>query len=261
MQKPGKTYFQFRKELGIPLFICIESPILAESMTQMIKEQGFEACKEDVLKNKFAPEKLKVLKIVMANPLVAKQIGTVSDLDKYGEESLTPKPDYNVYRFKGVGLMVYSSSKPIWELGLIGKVDKEKMRVVLTRFLSFALASENIMGFWGATVDQGIVIMKQSDSKGEAVFIDIHNHKLFTIDGVKDLEHPFQIMKLDSSLANEMKQMKIEELASLLTHYCTYFSLSGLDYQFKKNILYLAQFAQGIYYPESSFLPRKQLAA
>jgi hypothetical protein len=41
------------------------------------------------------------------------------------------------------------------------------------------LAQYKVFGVWGATVEEGVVLMSQEEANGEAVFIDIHNSKTF----------------------------------------------------------------------------------
>lgn len=265
MSKETKTYFQFRPELNLPVFVSIESEILLGQLTGLLDEFGFEKCSDDVLKDKFDPKKLKLLKIVVANPQVAKQIGSLTELDKYGAESLTQRVGYSVYRFKGTALLVHSEANPVWEMGLTNKFHVEghmdNIRVAMNRFLSFVLAIDNIIGFWGAHVDEGMVVMKQSESRGEAIFVDFENERLITMEGIKPMAHPFQILKLDSSLQDRMKTMKVDELVSFLTFHCTYMSVTGMDYRLKRQIMFISQFSEGIIYPEDNFKPRKELVA
>jgi hypothetical protein len=73
--------------------------------------------------------------------MVAKQIGLSREEDKYGSESLSQRVGYEVYRFRGVGLMVFHESNPLWELGLIKssfirKNTSFNLRVIFHRFLS-----------------------------------------------------------------------------------------------------------------------------
>ncbi len=259
------VYFQYRPQLGLPIFIQIVDTVLESNLSHLFEELGFEKCPETVLAKEHNPSQLKVLKISMANPMVAKQIGINRDEDKYGHESLTPKAGYYVYRYKGVGLMVFSEDKPLWELGLCNYFHKSdfyfQLRVLFHRFLFYVFAPYNILGVWGATVEEGVVVMSLEHSKGEAVFIDRTNHQLLTIEGVKPLIHPFGVLKLDDSLTHTSKTMKVDELASTLTHHCTYFSYEGLSYQLKREVLYIAQYSEGVRYPTSKFKPRQEQAA
>jgi hypothetical protein len=264
MNEKKRLYFQYRPELGLPLFVNLEDEQLETALATLFEEMGFEKCSEQSLTKEHSPQELKVLKVSMAGPMVAKQIGLSREEDKYGKESLSQRVGYEVYRYKGVGLMVFHEKNPLWELGLLNLFHKEdylfQLRVIFHRFLSLSLAQYKIFGVWGATVEEGVVLMSQEEANGEAVFIDIHNSRLFTIEGIKTLPMPFQIIKLDKDLKNTSRTLKIEELASQLTYYNTYFSSSGIPYEVKREILFVSQYAEGTLYPLEKYKPREEAA-
>ncbi len=262
-EKNQQLYYQYRASEGFPIFVKLVEPQLESQMSSFLNEMGFEKCNEEVLtKEHDRPEYLRVLKISVAGPMVSKQIGQVREEDRYGLESISSRGDYKVYRFKGVGIMVFSEGRFIWEMGLMNRFSQEdfhyKLRIVFNRFLGYCLASYNIIGVWGVSVDEGAVVMSQAESKGEAVFIDLDNQVLHTIEGLKPLSFPLQFLKLDESIKNQSRKLQVEELVSLLTHYNTYFSDEGFSSSFQKRIFALARSSEGILYPKENFKPREK---
>ena len=133
-------------------------------------------------------------------------------------------------------------------------------RSILNRYLSWALVPMGIIGFWGVPVDEGVVILSQDESEGEAVFVDVLNSSVLSLDGQKTVKGPFNILRLDSTLHDRNIGMSREELISFMSQYCTYFDYSGLSYPVRQLIQHLSRVSIGLVYPRESFRPRTDLS-
>jgi hypothetical protein len=200
---------------------------------------------------------------VEASARVARQIGIYRDTDQYGQESFNPMGDYNVYRFKGMAMMVMGDVNTQWHLGLVN-IDHEKsyvvLKQVLNRFLGHALATFGVVGFWGVPVDEGFVVMTPQMSNGEAIFLDWQNQAILTQEGRKELDPLTQVLRLDSSLSGRSLDMKKEQLISFLSTHTTYLSHQGLHFKIKEQIYIMSQELQGVIYPLENFQGRSNLS-
>ena len=205
-----------------------------------------------------------MLHIGEASPIVAKQIQSTMESDRYGSESIIPKEGYRVYRYKDLALMVYSFTAKEWQLGCYRDFGAPTLiipsRVILNRFLSWALVSQGIVGFWGVGIDDGIVAQRPADSKGEAVFVDVVGFRLLTIDGVKKLRSHFKILRLDPTLKGKNVRMSNEELLSFLSTHCAYLDSAGLSVPVRQLIQALSKMSDGLLHPQESFRPRTDLS-
>jgi hypothetical protein len=133
-------------------------------------------------------------------------------------------------------------------------------RCIINRYLSWALVSEGIIGFWGVPVEEGMVILKRKESQGEAVFIDVREGRTFSIDGATPMKPGFTILRLDSILKDKNITMSREQLISFLTVNSTFFDYQGLNVPVRQAIVSLAKIAEGIVHPRESFKPRTDLS-
>ena len=106
VKKP--TYYQFRKEMELPIYVRFEDGDFEATCLDILGNLGFTKIEKDEWKDvSFDHAKTKVLKIVKATARVLTQINqNHSVIDKYGPESLTPRGNYDVYRYRGVGIMM-----------------------------------------------------------------------------------------------------------------------------------------------------------
>lgn len=267
-----KTYYQFQKDLNLPLFIAVDQGAFDSTLGDFLVSMKFvklvdkeESAAIETIKNN---HKSRCLSITEASPVVARQIDSTMESDRYGLESITPKPGYQVYRYKNEGIMVYSFGAKVWELGAFNdfgslKASPEKKlasRIIINRFLSWSLASYGIVGFWGVTVDGGVVLQRAKDSKGEAVFIDVVGLRVLSLDGVKKMGPKFKVLRLDSTLKGRNIKMSSEELLSFLSAHCSYFDYKGLSVPVRQMIQTMAKFSEGLVHPEESFRPRTDLS-
>ena len=252
------SYYKYRKDLGYEIYLRFEDFEFENLFGETLDVMGFDKIERDSIKNQsFNPRKTKVLKIVKASPRVSRQINRANfENEDYGPESLSSMGNYDVYKYKGVGMMIVGANSLFWELGVRSTENQNALRVILTRFLSFAFAPLGVVGFWGVPIEEGFVVMTPKSSNFESVFIDLKKEKLLTYDGIKNLATDIQILRLDSTLRNEMKKMMKEELVSFLSMNTCHLSYSGIGKELSEAIYELVEISDGVVYPEKNFKPR-----
>jgi hypothetical protein len=267
----SKTYYQYQKDLNLPIYIALELQSFDSGLGDFLASMQFTKLSEKeeasallVMKKNNAS---RCLNFFEATPGVSRQIQATCESDRYGQESIIPKPGYNVYRYKEIGLMVYSFGVKVWEFGCYNDFGSSKevskklaARTVINRFLSWSLAQHGILGLWGVTVDDGMVLQRVSESKGEAVFVDVVGNKIISIDGVKKLGPKFKVLRLDPTLRGRNIKMSSEELLSFLSAHCSYMDYSGLSVPVRQMIQTLAKMTDGLIHPEESFRPKTDLS-
>ncbi len=263
-----KTYFQYQKELNLPIYLSADLATFDSSFGDFLAKQKFVKLGEkeeleavsQLKKNNHA----RVLHVSEASPIVAKQIQKTTESDRYGAESIIPKDGYRVYRYKDLGFMVYSFTAKEWELGCYKDFGSNThliaSRIILNRFLSWALAPHGILGLWGVTVDDGMVAQRPNDSRGEVVFIDIKGQRMISQDGAKKLRPHFKILRLDPTLKGRNIKMTSEELLSFLSAHCSYLDSSGLSVPVRQMVQSLSKLTEGLIHPQESFRPRTDLS-
>ncbi len=262
----NKTYFQYQKELNLPVFIAVGLEQFEPGVTEFLVEMKFTK-----LTDKEVPQALEAMKknnktrclnITEASPSVARQIHGVMESDQYGLESVIPKLGYQVYRYKDHGLMVYSFGAKVWEFGCYSNFVSQRTiaRIIINRFLTWALIPQGILGLWGVAVDGGVVLQRPKDSKGEVIFIDVVGNKIFTMDGNKKLGPKFKVLRLDPTLRGRNIRMRHEELLSFMLAHTSYLDISGLSVPVRQMIQTLARMTEGLVHPEESFRPRTDLS-
>ena len=251
-------YFQFREELGYPIFLRFEDENLEGELLETLELLGFNKVDRDAVKSiPFQAKKTKILKVGMANARLVKKIQAASlDIRLNENESYSEMGLYDLYSYKSQSLMVVGEQNPLWELSLVSTKNQFAVRGTLIRFLSLALAAHGVVGFWGVPVDEGIVIMNSANSNHEVVFIDMKISKIISFEGVKELQGDFQILRLSSTLRNEMKKMERESLYSFLSVNTTFFGSKEYLFALNKACFELSNMAIGVIYPKANFKPR-----
>lgn len=261
------TYFQFHKDHKLPIYIRFDHSEFNSDLIGFLKKMKFaEVPVADVKKVEESIDqngKLKVLTISLASNLVARQIEAVAQTDRYGLESIVAKEGYRVYRYKGNALLVYSLAADEWKLGCFSDFGNAhcfvESKIVINRFVSWAMSSIGMVGLWGVPVDEGIVVLSCNESQGEAVFIDLKNRKIFSQDGVEKFPARFKILRLDRTLKNRNIRMSPEELLSFLSTHTTYLDTSGLSVPVRQMLQSLSRVCDGLIHPKDSFQPRTDL--
>lgn len=262
------TYFQYFKELDIPVYVRVNLSQFEGQVLPFLVEQKFTELSDSEVEEKFpqgkCPEGGRVLTLCIASHQVSRHIQRLRPTDKYGFESIVPKSGYRVYRYFNVGMMVYSFSVPEWDFGCYSNFgDQENLiayRSVINRFLSWSMASLGIVGFWGVPVDEGIVVLNQAQANGEVVFVDVYKNRLMTVDGSRSLHGGMCVLRLSTAIRGKNIEMKGEELLSFLFQYCTYLDYKGLPVIVRQLIQAVAKNSYGLIHPEESFKPRTDLS-
>ncbi|PIK13897.1 MAG: hypothetical protein CES88_13000 [Halobacteriovorax sp. JY17] len=267
MEQSNYTYFQYFKGLGLPIYIRLNLSSFHSDFLDLLKKMKFDelsSAESEKMLTDFDGEKFgRILTINEASPGVMRQIGLYSESDKFGSESIHPKDSYNVYRYRGVALMVYGHSFKEWEMGCTEDLGTDGVelatKMILMRFLSWSLAPLGIIGFWGVPVDEGMVVQKPNEAGGEVVFIDVFKRWLYTQDGQKKMKNSFKLLKLDNSLKDRSIKMSPEQFISFLSAHCSYFSYGGMTIPTRQMIQSVCRTYEGLVYPTESFQPRTNL--
>lgn len=266
-----KTIYQYQKDLGLPVYIAVDTQGFESGLNDFLLLMKFtklqdkeEAAALEIMKKNNAS---RCLNITEATPAVARQIHSTMESDRYGLESVIPKPGYQVYRYKDEGLMVYSFGVKSWEFGAFHDFGSSKEpakrlahKTIIHRFLSWALVHHGILGLWGVTVDDGMVLQRSVESKGEAVFVDVVGNRILSLDGIKKLGPKFKVLRLDPTLHGRNIRMTNEELLSFISAHCSYLDYTGLSVPVRQMIQTLAKMTVGLIHPEESFRPRTDLS-
>jgi hypothetical protein len=263
-----KFYYQYQKELNLPIYICMDPLAFEQRFADFFTEMKFTKLndKEEVdAKRRISLEKnARILQIGEATAPVSRQIQMTLESDRYGLESITPKENYRVYRYKKVALMIYSFGAKEWQLGCYANfASKDNIvaaRTVINRYLSWALSPLGILGIWGVTIDDGMVAQRVADSKGEAVFIELSSLRLLTVDGIKKMSPRFKVLRLDPTLRNRNIRMSNEEFLSFLYSHCTYFDYAGPTVPVRQLIQAFTKITEGLVHPQESFRPKTDLS-
>ena len=259
MKENSVTYFQFGFSKKFPVFVRLHESVDSAHSISVLEKIGFKKVEEKAYSDRLRSKKaFRLLNVVAATPQVASHIGRSSNDDVFGCESVTPSKNYQVYKYKGHGLMVFSNDNFLWELGINcnfeNQADVDIFKVMIVRFTSLALAAFNVVGVWGLHIDDGIVVMKQGDAVNEVIFIDSDEMKMYSSEGEKEIGVDFQILKLDSSLKSETRKMKKEELYGFLVNKTSFFSYFGPSKDIKASVLTISTFATGYIHPQDSFI-------
>ncbi len=267
MEESDFKYFQYNKELNYPIYLRYSNQYFSPDLLAFLVGMQFsELGEKDKLKVEEDLERkanARMLTLVPASSAVALQIHHAVESDRFGSESIALRDGYKVYRFKDIGLIVYSERASQWEMGCFENFGNEQdilaYRSVINRYLSWALVPYGVLGFWGVPIDEGIVILKPNEAQGEAIFIDVTKGRVISIDGVCFLPQPFKILRLDKSLRNRNIQMTREELLSFLSNRTTYFSMNGYPVPVRQILQTIGRLGQGFVHPKESFKPRTDL--
>jgi hypothetical protein len=263
-----KAYYQFHKEIGLPIFIALDTTCFDSTLPEFLVKLKFvrltENEEKDAIKTISETKNSRCLMINEASLKVSKQIYSTMESDRFGDETIFAKDGYRVYRQKNLALMVYSFGANTWELGTYrdfgSKENHQKAMTIINRFLSLALAPIGIVGFFGVTIDEGMVVQRMLESKGEVVFLDLNHHRAFTLDGVKRISPKFKILRLDPTIKGRNIKMSNEEYLSFLTSHVSYFDYTGLSIPVRQMVQAICKMTEGLIHPEESFRPRIDLS-
>lgn len=268
MEKSEFSYFRYHSGLQMPVFIKVNLELHEAALPALLESMRFVEMSSDQIKHvgdEMAGDvNARMMTIVPAGVSASRQIDAAVHSDRYGKESVIAKNGYKVYRYKGQALIVYSYGVKEWECGVLPSFsemeNQEETRSILGRYLSWALAPLGVIGFWGVPVEEGLVVLKQKDSGGEMVFLDVRKKKVLSVDGVKKFPARMKILRLDEKLHNKNLKMSREELIGFLSLSSGFLDPEGLSIATRQLIHSLALGCEGIVHPKESFKSRSEQA-
>jgi len=168
--QPNMAYFQFSKSQKYPFFVRVNGEELVGNASNTLEKLGFVKSDEvQYRKHLVAKTPFKLLNLSEASHQLGQKIGVhSSELDHFGAESVTPGENYEVYRYRGHGLLVFSLSQSVWEMGITVDFSRDShvrvFKIMLSRVMGLALGTMGVISFWGVPVDEGFVVMKQNEA-------------------------------------------------------------------------------------------------
>jgi hypothetical protein len=237
------NYFQYRKSHHYPIYIRFKEEDTNTKYTHLLNELGFTLLGESETK-KISLEKIntRILTVQSASARIQQQINGSDLLDKYGMESISIQLGTLIYTLRKVGLMGLPHGKTIWDLALHSDISHtEKMvglRIMLVRFLAQALS------YWGTVKDDAVIVMKQSQSFGEAVFIDMNKKVIFSNGGEIKLATHLKIIRKDKEIKTS-SNMTREDMIGFLSVSTCLLSFNGITQSMKKSIYDLSLNSSG----------------
>lgn len=246
------TYYQFKKKHQYPVYVRLHPEVELSKLTQVLGEVGFDLLTDAEVRNiSLQKAGVKLLTVQEASGKILSQLQTSDSLDQYGLESLSIHGGVSVYTHRKVAVMMTPSGKPLWDMALVTTNHSSEhmmgMRVVMTRYLSLALAPFGVISYWGTSKDDGVIIMKQNQSHGESVFIDHKKKLIFSFHGESQFNHGLHIHRLDQNKKVGLNLTK-EELMSFLSVSTCLMSFTGLSVEMKKSIVDLCMSSTASYY-------------
>lgn len=247
------NYFQYRKAYGYPIYLRFLNDELDPKFNHLVKEMGFqELLPAESKKISLVGPQIRVLTIQNASSRLQAQISGSDLLDKYGPESLSYQGGMPIYTYRRVGIMGLPQEKNLWDLALSSDIQHTEhmvgLRIVLVRFLAQSLSGLGVLCYWGTMKDDSIVIMKQSQSFGEAVLIDVNKKVVFFNGGEAKFSSNLKLIRRDKDV-KMASSIKREELISFLSVSTCLLSFTGITVEMKKNIFNLSSMTHASYGP------------
>jgi hypothetical protein len=268
MEKTNFSYFRYHSGAQMPVFVKVDLSLHEAALPALLESMRFVEMTADQAKH--VGDELagntngRLMTIVPAGVSAGRQIDAAVHSDQYGKESVISKNGYKVYRYKGQALIVYSYGAKEWECGVLPSFSQmeyqEETRSILGRYLSWALAPLGLISFWGVPVEEGLVVLKQKDSNGEMVFLDVRQSRILSIDGVKPFPPRMKVLRLDEKLHNRNIKMSKEELLSFLSLGSGFLDPGGLNIATRQLIHSLVLMCEGVLHPKESFQSRSDRA-
>lgn len=241
MENQKWNYFQFRKQHDYPVYLRFKPEELNPKFSHLLIELGFnELTAQESRKIPLQRTNTKVLTVQFASARLNQQLNGSDLLDKYGPESLSIQNNTPVYTYRKVGIMALPNYKTLWDLALHSEITHTDQmigfRVILVRFISQALAEQGVLSYWGTVRDESVIVMKQSQSFGEAVFIDWNKKVIFFNGGEMKFNSHLKILRKDKE-AQASGRMGREEVISFLSVTTCLLSFSGIPNPMKRAII------------------------
>jgi hypothetical protein len=241
MQNQQWNYFQFRKQHDYPVYLRFKKEELNPKFSHLLSELGFnELTEAESKKIPLQRDHTRLLTVQFASARLDQQLNSSDLLDKYGPEVLSIQASTPIYTYRRVGIMALPINKVLWDLALHSEISQTDQmigfRVILVRYISQALAEQGVLCYWGTVRDESVVVMKQSQSFGEAVFIDWSKKAIFSNGGEMKFNSHLKILRKDKE-SKTSGSMGREEVISFLSVSTCLLSFSGITNSMKRAIV------------------------
>jgi hypothetical protein len=257
-QQDKLTVFQFQAACEWPIYLAVRLSEFESSLIGFLTDMGFDlvpGLDESALEKRLQTHQHgRLLQLELASAKVAQQIRSTQETDKYGQESLTPAQGYKIYRYKGRSLMIVSFGAETWRAGVFRDFGHEPTtinndRVIINRYLSWALSSFGVVGFFAKLEGAQTVLMKPLECEGHAVFWDWSEQRLISGASVQPLKPEHIFARRVLQIRNRESRMSGEELLTSLSAHSTYLSYEGLSVNVRQSLQAIARAIEGRHLP------------
>ena len=237
--KSDNIVLEYLPDEGRSIYLEVDPNQFPSHLEELVVGMGFvpwvpsvdETAKSFLDKRVEQDSQTKILKLRVATPNIPRQIRVTTQSDPYGEESITFKGHYHVYRYHRLAMIIYSYNASWWEGGVFqdfgAPSNIDQGRIIINRFLSWALLPHGFIGFWGRAMERGGLVTTSRQANGEAMFINIEERKLLLPTGGLPLGADFKIFRSDPIAKNNNRPIPPEELLSYLHYHHTFMDYLG----------------------------------
>lgn len=245
------NYFQYRKNHNYPAYVRILQDDLNSKYSHLLNELGFSPVLDaETKKIPLHKTQTKILTIQSASSRLQQVINGSDLMDKYGLESIAIQGGMPTYTYRKVGMIGFPMGRSLWDLAINPEINHTDqmigLRVMLVRFIALALSDQGLLCYWGTVKNDSVVIMKQNQSFGEAVIIDVNKRVIFWNGGEVKLTSSLKIIRKDKD-QNSASHMSREDLIGFLSVSSCLLSFSGISPMMKKAIYELSFSSSGSY--------------
>ena len=237
------NYYQYRRNQDYPIFLRFKPDEASAPLILLLTELGFNSLQENESKKiSLQRPHTRVLTVQAASTRALIQINGSDSLDQYGHESIALQHGMPLYTYRKVGLMSLPHSQTLWDLAYqheMSQSDLKGLRIMLVRFLAQSLCELGVISYWGKFQNETLTIMKQAQSNGEAVFINVSKGVLFYNGSEQKLPLKMSIVRKDKVVPVPTK-MNRDELVSFLNVSTCLLSFNGITPSMRKAIIELS---------------------
>ncbi len=238
------NYYQYRKLHQYPTYVRVSADEVNPKFQHLLGEMGFSLLTDvEVKKISLHKTHSRILTVQSAGPRVQAQISGSDLLDRYGLESLSILNGLPVYTYRKVGLLAMPMSRNLWDLAVTSDISHTDqmvgLRVVLARFLAMALSDMGVLCYWGTVKDGAVILMKQAQSFGESVLIDVERKTVFSQGGEMRIGNNLRLIRRDVE-GKTSTHMTREDLISFLSVSSCLLSFTGISPAMKRAIYSLS---------------------
>ncbi|MFL5786099.1 MAG: hypothetical protein ACJ76H_15885 [Bacteriovoracaceae bacterium] len=253
------NYYQYRKLHDYPIYVRVNADEISPKFVHLLVEMGLSLLTEtEVKKISLQKAHSRVLTVQSASPRIERQISGSDLLDKYGLESVSIMNGLPVYTYRRVGLLAMPFGRNLWDLAVSSEISHTDqmvgLRVVLARFLAMALADMGVLCYWGTVKDGAVILMKQSQSFGESVLIDVDRRTIFSQGGEMRIGNNLRIVRRDVEGRHSGHISREEIISSLSVNSCL-LSFTGITPAMKRSIYSMSSFVTASYSPVEALNP------